>query len=124
MKNYPKIADTEWQVMNVLWTRSPLTATEIIKIVLEKNDWSPKTIHTLISRLVKKGAIKVTKEAPFREYTPDVSQDELRNIETKSFIERIYKGSLQLMLSSFIKEENLTAAEMKELEEILMSKSK
>jgi len=124
MKNYPKIADTEWQVMNVLWTRSPLTATEIIKIVLEKNNWSPKTIHTLISRLVKKGAIKVTKEAPFREYTPDVSQDELRNIETKSFIERIYKGSLQLMLSSFTKEENLTAAEVKELEEILMSKSK
>ena len=122
MKHYPKIADTEWQIMNILWSESPLTAAEIIKIVLKNNEWSPKTIHTLISRLLKKGAIKITKDTPVYHYAPDIAQEELRNLETKSFIEKIYKGSLALMLSTFIQEENLTPKEVEDLEKILREK--
>lgn len=124
MKNYPKISDAEWQVMDALWAKSPLTAAEIIKILSKSNDWSPNTIHTLISRLVKKDAIKVTKEAPFYKYTPIVSQEELRTFETKTFIEKIYKGSLHLLLSTFIQQENLTAEQVEDLKQILKEKSK
>lgn len=124
MKEYPKVSDAEWQVMEALWAKSPLTAAEIIEFLLVNNDWSPKTIHTLISRLVKKGAIKATKETSYYQYTPIVSQEELRNVETKSFIEKIYKGSLHLMLSNFIKEENLTEEEIEDLKNILKKKDK
>ena len=124
MKNYPKISDAEWKVMEALWSKAPLTAAEIIEILLKSNEWSPKTIHTLISRLVKKEAIKVTKETPFYQYIPNVSQEELRNLETKTFIEKIYNGSLHLLLSTFVQEDNLTAEQIEDLRRILKEKSK
>ncbi|WP_055668891.1 BlaI/MecI/CopY family transcriptional regulator [Desnuesiella massiliensis] len=122
MKELPKISDAEWQVMKVLWDKAPLTSAEIIDDISENTTWSPKTIHTLISRLVKKGAIEVNKEGTFYKYNPLVSQKELRREETKSFIEKIYDGSLKLLISNFIKEENLTQEEIEDLKQILNEK--
>ncbi|MEJ9132311.1 BlaI/MecI/CopY family transcriptional regulator, partial [Bacillus thuringiensis] len=52
MKELPKISEAELEVMKVLWSKSPQTANEVIE-ELEKNmDWKPKTIRTLINRLV------------------------------------------------------------------------
>lgn len=124
MKDYPKISDAEWQVIDVLWSKAPLSASEIIERVSQNNDWSPKTIHTLISRLVKKDAIKIVKSSPCYEYVPNVSQADIRIDETKSFLNKIYKGSIQLMLSTFVKEENLTEEEIEELRKILSNKDK
>ncbi len=54
MKELPKISEAELEVMKVLWSKSPQTANEVIE-ELEKNmDWNPKTIRTLINRLVHK----------------------------------------------------------------------
>lgn len=122
MKELPKISDAEWQVMKVLWDEAPLTSAEIIDAISKNTTWSPKTIHTLISRLVKKGAIEVNKEGTFYKYNPLVSQKELRREETKSFIEKIYDGSLKLLISNFIKEENLTQEEIEDLKQILNEK--
>ena len=122
MKDYPRVSDAEWEVMKVLWENSPLTSSEVIEAIKRDTDWSPKTIHTLISRLVKKNAISVDKSTSFYKYTPLVSQNELRKVETKSFIEKIYNGSLQLLISNFIKEETLTEKEIQELKRILDEK--
>ncbi|HBN83700.1 MAG TPA: CopY/TcrY family copper transport repressor, partial [Clostridiales bacterium] len=51
-KEIGKISDSEWHVMSVLWDESPLTSTSIIEAIKPHMKWSPKTIHTLISRLV------------------------------------------------------------------------
>lgn len=124
MKDLPKISDAEWQVMKALWLKSPITSAEIVDIVKQDTTWSPKTIHTLLSRLVKKGAVEVEKNSPFYHYIPLVSEEDLRNVETKSFIKKIYDGSLSLLISNFIKEENFTPEEIEELKNILEEKSK
>ncbi|MDT3496361.1 BlaI/MecI/CopY family transcriptional regulator, partial [Bacillus toyonensis] len=57
MKELLKISEAELEVMKVLWSKSPQTANEVIE-ELEKNmDWKPKTIRTLINRLVHKEAV-------------------------------------------------------------------
>lgn len=119
MKNYPNISNAEWEVMKVLWDNSPLTSTQIIEEVLKYNIWNPKTIHTLISRLVKKEAISAIKEGNFYNYSPNYNKEELRSYETKSFLEKIYDGSLNMLVSNFIKEDNLTTDEIDELKNIL-----
>lgn len=124
MKDLPKISDAEWQVMKALWIKSPITSAEIVDIVKQDTTWSPKTIHTLLSRLVKKGAVEVKKDSPFYQYIPLVSEEDLRKVETKSFIKKIYDGSLSLLISNFIKEENFTPEEIEELKNILEEKSK
>mgnify|MGYP000887917672 CR=1 FL=1 len=70
MVNLPNISDAEWKVMKVLWEKSPLTSTEIINSLKDSTNWSPKTIHTLISRLVKKEVVGVNKDFPVNKYFP------------------------------------------------------
>ena len=66
MKKIPSISEAEHQVMKVIWKNNPIMASEIINILTEKTDWKPKTIKTLINRLLKKEAIGYEKSG--REY--------------------------------------------------------
>ncbi|AWI04957.1 BlaI/MecI/CopY family transcriptional regulator [Clostridium drakei] len=124
MKKMPKISDSEWEVMKVLWKKSPITSSEIIETLKEYISWSPKTIHTLISRLVNKDAIEVKKTEPFYLYSPKISEDECKRVETKSFIKKVYDGSIHLLISNFLKDEKLSGEEIEELKKILDGKNK
>lgn len=119
MKEFPKISDAEWKVMNVLWKKSPLTSSEIIEVLKIDNPWSPKTIHTLISRLVKKEAIGVNRDSSFNLYSPLVTKEECRRVETKSFLQKVYDGSLHLLVTNFMKDRKLSQEEIEELKRIL-----
>lgn len=122
MSEFPNISNAEWQVMKVLWEKSPLTSTEIIDSLKNDTTWSPKTVHTLISRLVKKEAVGVRKGSPFNQYFSLVTEEECRKVETKSFVQKVYDGSLQLLLKNYIKDEKLSAEEIDELRGILDEK--
>lgn len=119
-----RISSAEWQVIKVLWQESPLTASSVIEYLKPETDWSPKTIQTLIGRLVKKGVLGVNKDANLNQYYPLVSQEECMREETKSFLQKVYNGSLQLMLANFVKDENLSAKEIQELRNLLDEKIK
>jgi Predicted transcriptional regulator len=116
--NY-KISDAEWIVINVLWDESPLTSTKIIETLKSKTDWKPKTIHSLIDRLVKKGVVGVNKENAQFEFYPLVEKRECVMEETRSFIKKVYDGSVHLMVSNFIKNERLSQDEIEELQKLL-----
>lgn len=120
MSDLPKISDAEWNVMKVLWNnKHPVTFSEIVEGLGEACDWSPKTVHTHVSRLVKKGAIKVIKENKHYQYSPTVTEDEMMNLETESFINKIYQGSVNLFVSHFLKKQKLNKGEISELKKIL-----
>ncbi len=118
-----KISDAEWQVMQVIWQESPITAASVITQVKPETNWSPKTVQTLLSRLVKKGVLGVNKDASFYQYFPLVSQAECTLEETKSFLQKVYGGSLHLLLANFVQNENLSATEIQELRSLLDEQS-
>lgn len=114
-----KISDAEWIVMKVLWQQSPLTSTEIIDYLKDKSDWKPKTVHSLINRLVKKGVLGINKDSSQFMFYPLVKKEECEMEETRSFIKKVYDGSLSLMVSNFIKNEKPSKEEIKELQNLL-----
>lgn len=122
LKELPKISDAEWQVMKIIWKNHPVTASEIIDELKGDSMWSSKTIHTLISRLVKKEAIFIEKSSPHYLYSPLVSEEECKRVETKSFLQRVYDGSINHLITNFIKEQKLTEDEIEELQQILNEK--
>ncbi|MNO20804.1 Penicillinase repressor [compost metagenome] len=124
MSNVPRISDAEWEVMKILWTHSPRTANEIIEALEQHTDWKPKTIRTLITRLVQKQAVSYSQENRVYSYFPLVTEDECVKSETDSFLKRIYGGAFKPLLVNFLKEEQLSAEEIKELKNILDSKTK
>lgn len=123
MKKLPKISESEWLVMRVLWKTSPLTANEIVEELAGNTKWKPKTIKTLITRLMNKGAIKFEKEGRLYWYHPAVSKDECVRMERRSFVRRVYGGINRPMLAAFLEEAKLSAEDISELKKILDQKA-
>jgi BlaI family penicillinase repressor len=110
--------------MKVLWARPAATANEAIEALAPAADWSPKTIRTLIHRLVKKKALGVKK--PEREYVyyPLVKESDCARAETRSFLRRVYGGAMRPMLAHFLEDADLSREEIEELKRLLESKEK
>lgn len=118
-KNVPNISEAEWEVMNALWDSSPKTANEVINSLQEKTEWKAKTVRTLLDRLVNKNVIGVNKDQRIYTFYPLYSQDKCQKAEAKSFIQRIYGGTVKSMLVQFMEDDNLSEDEIKELKEVL-----
>src|SRR5689334_1356232 len=59
MSSFPQISDAEWDVMRIVWDNGPLTAGDVVRHLAGAKDWHPRTVKTLLSRLVKKGAVEM-----------------------------------------------------------------
>jgi BlaI family transcriptional regulator, penicillinase repressor len=119
MLDKPKISEAEWEVMRVLWNCSPVTANEVISALSDKTAWNPRTVRTLINRLVAKKALGFEKTGRQYHYYPLVSEEASVQTETKSFLERVRGGALKPILAAFLEEQKLTPDEIAELKEIL-----
>ena len=119
MKKTPKISEAEWEVMKVLWSTSPATANEIVKILCGKTVWKRETIRTLINRLVQKKAVGFKKKGRQYHYFPLVTEGECVRAETMSFVKRFGGGSIEPMLAAFFEEEKLSPEKLARLRRIL-----
>lgn len=120
MSEIPKISEAEWEVMKIFWAKAvPCTANEIVAALSGFADWKPNTVKTLITRLVKKGALGFREERRIYRYYPLATEDQCVRSETQSFLKRVFGGSLKPMLVTFLQEEKLSPEEIEELKRIL-----
>lgn len=122
MVGKPKISDAEWQVMRVLWEKSPVTVKEVIEILSAKTTWKAETIRTLINRLTKKAAIGFEKKGRRHYFYPVLSQQECVRADADSFLSRAGAAMLKPILTTFIEKEQLSDEEVEELQRILDKK--
>ncbi len=122
MKCYFKISEAEYKIMEVIWENYPINTNDITNKLIEKTKWNEKTIHTLISRLAKKGVISYIKEGRQFVYSPTFDKQEYLNQQNKSFLNRFYNGTLNLMVMNFMQKNKLSKQEIEELKKILDNK--
>ena len=123
MKAIPKISETEWEVMQVLWAKWPRSAGEIIdSLAAADATWHPKTAKTLLNRLVRKKALGFQKDGRAYLYRPLVKEAECVEAVSESFLERVFGGSLKPMLAHFVEHRKLSPAEIRELKRLLDEK--
>ena len=120
----PRISEAEWEIMEVLWERSPLRASEVAEALEERRDWSPTTVRTMLARLLRKGALKHEQQGRRYLYRPAVSQEACRAAETESFVDRVFAGRPSPMLAWFVEEQKLTDADLVELQKIIRERRK
>lgn len=123
MKRLPQISETEFEVMKIVWKHAPISTNEITEKLLQTTSWSPKTIQTLIKRLVTKGALTYEKQSRVFVYTPLVKENEYIGQESSSFLNRFYNGDITAMLSAFLENNRLSETEIERLRSLLTSKS-
>jgi len=119
VKRDPRISATEWAIMEVLWTRSPLSSGEIVESL---KGWNQRTVKAFLTRLVKKGAVGFKEQGKAYAYHPLVGRDACVRRENEAFLERIHGGALGTMFSSFLDARRLSPEEIKELKKILDEK--
>jgi len=122
LKELIKITEAEWLIMKTLWEKDTLTSLEIIEMLKKDSTWKPTTIQTLLSRLVKKGAVEVIKESKSYRYYSIVVEEQLRKEETESLIDKIYNGSKKLFIKNFMNDVDLTEEDIQELKKMLDNK--
>jgi len=108
--------------MKICWGKSPVTSQEVVDALSTPRQWHPKTVKTLLNRLVKKGAIGFTKAGRAYLYRPLVAQEDCVTAESESFLDRVFGGSLKPMVAHFVQHKKLSAAEIRELKRLLEEK--
>ncbi|MDU2065179.1 MAG: BlaI/MecI/CopY family transcriptional regulator [Sporomusaceae bacterium] len=124
MKTLPQISDMEWQVMKILWAKAPLTANQVIKQIEGIMPWKPKTVKTMLGRLVKKKAVAFHVEGREYVYYPLVAEVDCIKAESQSFLDKVFSGALNVMFANFLEEQQLSKEEIAELKRILDQKKK
>lgn len=119
----PAISDAELVVMKIVWRKSPATANEIVAALESRTDWKPKTVHTLITRLVQKGALTFIKRGREHLFSPLINARDFGHEASRSFLRRVFDGEIAPFLACFLERERLSPDELRELRRILDSKT-
>lgn len=110
---------SEWYVLDCLWERSPMTVMELVAVLGDKVGWAKSTTITTLRRMEDKGLIRAEVQGRGRRCFPCVDRQSSTKSETRSFLNRVYQGSVGLMVSAMVQEKSLTREEIDALYEIL-----
>ena len=120
MENADKnLTPTEWNLMECLWEHSPRTGREAVEYMAQSVGWSRSTTLTMLRRMTEKGFIEAHEQDGLTVYSPLIRREDAVLRETEGFLNRVYHGSLSLLLSNLTQKQHLTQAEIDELHAIL-----
>ena len=114
-----KISPAEWEVLNVLWDRSPATVLEIWERLEDNQGWHQKTVGTFLKRLVDKGILSVERDGKTNLYAPLRSRRQCVADESASFLRRVFRGATAPLLAHFCESADLSEQEIAELQRVL-----
>ena len=115
----PQISDAEWEVMKVIWQRGPATAAEVVDDLAPATGWHPRTVKTMLNRLVRKGALDFKPEGKRYIYRAKVSRQACVRRATRSFLRRVFDGAAAPAVAHFLEEAQLSPGEIDQLKRIL-----
>lgn len=114
-----KLSDSEWKIISLLWEKSPRTITQITADLKDETGWTKHTVITLLKRMKAKGAIHFVDNGRAKQYYPDIDQKDAVKQETESFLSKVFKGNVGLMINTLINQKGLSQEEIDELYDIL-----
>jgi BlaI family penicillinase repressor len=115
----PQISDAEWEVMKVIWQRGSATAAEVVDDLAPATHWHPRTVKTMLNRLVRKGALDFKPEGKRYIYRARVSRQACVRRATRSFLRRVFDGAAAPAVAHFLEEAQISPREIEQLKRIL-----
>ena len=113
------LSDGEWKLMNLLWQNPPKTITHLTKELEQTTGWGGNVIITMLKRLEAKGAVCHEEGERAKLFYPCVERDGAVIEETRGFLNRMYQGSLSLLVNAMVNSSGLSDEEIEELKAIL-----
>ena len=121
-----KLSDKEWRVLDALWTAGDdgLSLGAAVDALRPSTGWSRSTVLTYLTRMEAKGLVTIDKGASPHRYRPAVRREDAALREAESFLDRVYKGSVSLLVSALTQKQALSRREIDELYAILQQAEK
>lgn len=116
--------DTEWDLLEVLWSKERATAREVTEALAKKRGWAVSTVKTLLDRMVQKDLVSARQVGNVWEYTPAVRPVEARRSAWAELVEKAFGGAVAPALHFLAKDAKLSKKELAELRALLDAKEK
>lgn len=113
------LSEAEWNIMESLWEYSPKVGSQIVTDMAEKTGWSRSTTLTMLRRMTEKRLIVCDSNGQMKTYRPLIERETAVKKETENFLNRVYHGSLSMLVNHFAQRQSLSAEEISELHQIL-----
>ena len=114
-----KLTASEWSVLDSLWQERPQTVMQLVSNLGRTVGWAKSTTITTLRRMEEKGLVNCETIGKGKSYTPAVEQEQAEIQETRSFLDRVYRGSVGLMMSAMAQRQELSPEDIAELRDIL-----
>ncbi len=114
-----KLTASEWSVLDSLWQENPQTVMQLVSKLGKTVGWAKSTTITTLRRMEEKGLVHCETVGKGKSYTPAVEQEQAEIQETRSFLDRVYRGSVGLMMSAMAQRQELSPEDIAELRDIL-----
>ena len=109
----------QWEMMEHLWQSGSLTGREAAELMGQKMGWSRSTTLTHLRRMEEKGIVESHTENGTKTYSPSLPREDAVLQETESFLDRVYHGSISMMLSAVARKRSLSQSEIDALHALL-----
>ena len=118
-EHHINLTPTEWNLMECLWEKAPCTGREAVECLKKNMCWTRSTTLTLLRRMSVKGIVQTDDTGDMRTYTPLIQREDALKRETNDFLNRVYKGSVSMMMSAITQKLELPQEEIDKLYTIL-----
>ena len=119
VKQEIRVTNSEWYLMECLWEESPRSLMQIVPLLSERVGWSKSTCAKMVRRMAEKGLIGYEEHGKTKYFYPKVKKEDVVVQETRDFLKRIYDGSIGMMMSALLRQNDLSKEDIRELREIL-----
>jgi predicted transcriptional regulator len=111
-------SDYELELMKIIWSNggTALYAEIVIGLEAKGNSWTKNTIITLLSRLIDKGMLTTSKTGRRNIYRAVVAEGEYQADQTMRFLDKVFEGDINGLVSTLIKKDLLSSSDYVELQ--------
>ncbi len=114
-----QLSETEWKVMKVVWKRHPSSVRDVHGVLERETGWAYSTVKTILTRLVEKGALRVSKRANASFFEPLLSPGEAKGSALRGLLDRAFDGTFGSLVHHLLDARSLSRGEREELRRLL-----
>ena len=109
------LGEMEARFAGIIWETAPVSSGMLVSLCAARLGWKKSTTYTMLKRLCDKGLFVNTKGT----VTTLMSRAEVAAVQSASFVEKNFEGSLPLFLAAFASRKKLNTAELDELARLI-----
>ena len=123
-KQSPTLTEAELRIMDVLWLKGSATVQQVLDWLPDKTVLAYNSVLTTVRILEKKGYVQHVKDGRAHIYEPLIGRQEATRSEIRHLLGRFFRDSHEALVLNILEGNELEAAELKRLREMLEKEEK